>query len=787
MQSQPCFILSAVAATLIAFSAVGGYVKATAPIMTEWGERLTPETAWRGYPRPQLVRKDWTNLNGLWQYAITPDGANVTGVPQTWDGEILVPFAVESALSGVGRKLEPKDILWYRRTFKASVRPGERLILNIEQSDYRTQVLVNGVEVGVPHEGGQVAFSYDITGFVREGENELVLSVWDPTGKFIGAVGKQSLKPEGIWYTRTSGVTGTVWLETVPETHLENVRIVPDFEKGCVSVRMDCAGRSRRSEGLVEVLDGGKVIAKGTVADWSEAVVLTLPRPLSPWSPDSPHLYGLRLTVSDPVAGTRDVAQSYFGLRSLTVKKDEVGVLGLYLNGKRCFLNGTLDQGWWPDGLLTPPSDEAMEFDIKMLKRFGFNMMRKHIKVEPRRYYALCDRLGIMVVQDMPSGGGDTLARYGNYRRELQAVIDHLVNVPSIVMWVPYNESWGEPGEFLTHQTLAWVKRHDPSRLVDGPSGWNDYEGGRGPRGRTDHKPAGVPEAADLLDKHDYSTFPHHYELNDRRASFIGEYGGLGYRVADHAWGRGGWGYNGDSSRADPKVMQEKLVILLNHIAGLARKGLVGSVYTQTTDVEDEHNGLVSYDRKVMKFDAAAVAQANANILKSGAEVYVPAERVQLFPRLDPDENAWRFTFDEPAGDWTGFDYDDRAWKRSAGGFGSKVIPRDVNAEARLATEWTGERLWLRRAFAMDELPDSLAEVVFEMFHDEDVDIWLNGEKILSAGGWNGGWEPFTVDARRFRAAARKGRNVLAVSVRQTTGGQYFDAGLFLEFAGGRP
>ena len=783
MQTQPRFVLSAAAATLIAFSAVGGYVKAPAPIMTEWGERLTPENAWRGYPRPQMVRQNWTNLNGLWQYAITPDGVNAAGVPQTWDGEILVPFAVESALSGVGRNLEPKDLLWYRRTFEANVKTGERLLLNIEQSDYRTQVLVNGIEVGLPHEGGQVAFSYDITDFVRCGENELVLSVWDPTGDFIGATGKQSLKPESIWYTRASGVTGTVWLETVPATHLENLLITPDFARGQVAVRLDCAGSVRRAKGRVEVLRGGKVIAKGEVADWREPVVLGLPRPLAPWSPDSPELYDLRLTVTDPVAKTRDVVTSYFGLRSLTVEKEPAGNLALYLNGKRCFLNGTLDQGWWPDSLLTPPSDEAMAFDIKTLKRLGFNMMRKHIKVEPRRYYALCDKLGIMVLQDMPSGGGSALARYGNYRRELQDVIDHLVNVPSIVMWVPYNESWGEPGEFLVHQTLAWVKRHDPTRLVDGPSGWNDYEGGRGPRGQTAHKPQGVPEAADLVDKHDYSTSPSHYELNDRRASFLGEYGGLGYRVADHAWGKSGWGYNGDSSRADPKVMQEKLIILLNHIAGLARKGLVGSVYTQTTDIEDEHNGLMSYDRKVVKFDVEAVAQANARILKNGEMGFEPVVRTQLFPRLDKNPSSWRWTTEKPSDGWTNPDYDDGAWRRSAGGFGSRMIPEGVNTKATLATEWTSENLWLRRTFTLDRLPDNLREAVFEMFHDEDVEIWLNGTKILSSGGWNSDWEAFPVDAQLFRKAVRRGRNVLAVSVRQKKGGQYFDTGLFIESA----
>ena len=773
------FIALAVSCT----SVQAGYVQAPVPIKTPWGEKVTPENAWRGYPRPQFMRGAWTNLNGLWQYAVTPDGAWAKGVPTEWAGEILVPFAIESSLSGVGRKLGQRDLLWYRRSFTADVKPGTRLILNVEQADFRAQVLVNGVEAGVPHEGGQVPFSYDVTDLVHNGENELVIAVWDATNDFFASAGKQTLNPGGIWYTRSSGITGTVWLETVPETHLAGVRITPDLDKGRVTVLLDCAGDARHGEGLVEVLQDGKVVASRAVDDWSKAVALNLPRPLRPWSPSSPYLYDLRLTVKNSAAGTTDVVTSYFGLRKIAVQKDAQGVLRVYLNNEPCFLSGTLDQGWWPDGLLTPPSDEAMAFDIKALKDHGFNMMRKHIKVEPRRYYHLCDKMGMMVLQDMPSGGGDAMVRYGLYRRELEEVVGHLVNVPSIVMWIPYNEKWGQPGEFLTHQTLMWVQRHDPTRLVNGPSGANDYEGGElwGPTVRTKHKPHGVEEAAHLVDKHDYSPRPRPFELNDRRASFLGEFGGLGYRVEGHVWSKGGWSYNGDGQTAEAKKVQEKLVTLLDHVARLAGRGMAGSVYTQTTDVEDEQNGLLTYDRRVFKFDVKAVAAANARIYERASRPLAPITRRQLVPRLDPDPQAWRMTTEAPGAGWMKPDYDDSAWRTTAGGVGSRGIVANVNGRAKIATEWTTKRLWMRRTFELAAVPEKLEDVFFELFHDEDTEIWLNGVKVLAVKGWNGGWDEKAVDKDLFLSAVRPGRNVLAASVVQDFGEQYFDAGLVIE------
>ncbi len=616
---------------------------------TIWGEKVTPENAWREYPRPQMVRDNWTNLNGLWQYAVTE---NAPGIPTEWDGEILVPFVIESSLSGVKRELKPSETLWYRRTFTARVKPGERLLLHVEQADFRAQVYVNGVEAGLPHEGGQTPFSHDITDLVKAGENELVVSVWDPTTDFIGSHGKQLFKPQGCFYTRSSGIGGTVWLETVPETHLTDYKVVTDIDAGTVAVTLDGTGNLTAARGTVEVFRDGKKLASGEMTAWGKPVTLKLPAPVALWSPESPALYDLEITFADGGAKTKDVVKGYFGMRKIEVKKDANGVLKFFFNNKPRFLIGTLDQGWWPDGLLTPPSDEAMAFDIRALKKMGYDTMRKHIKVEPRRYYHLCDKLGILVVQDMPSGMTDqdrriiwkekndgtknSNSRYGFYRRELKAVMDELRKTPSIVMWVPYNEGWGQPGQQLTRATLLWTQRHDLTRLVCGPSGWHDYEGGETCLPdcmRTKHLPPGEVEAGHVVDKHDYSATPSMHPANARRASFLGEFGGIGCRVEGHLWTDEAWGYGDTGKDANRQAVERKVVALMRHVGDkLVPEGLAGCIYTQTTDIEAEINGLMTYDRKVVKFDADALAAAHAKVREKFAQSLDPIRRV--VPRL---------------------------------------------------------------------------------------------------------------------------------------------------------
>ena len=766
-------------AALTAF-ACAAYTQAPVPMKTVWGEQVTPENAWRNYPRPQMVRSNWTNLNGLWSYAVTKDAP---GCPTAWDGEILVPFVIESSLSGVGRLLGPDEHLWYKRTFDAKVKKGERLLLHFDQADFRAMVYVNGRQADIPHEGGQIPFSYDVTDLVKDGANELVVAIWDPTTDFIGSTGKQVFNPGGCMYTRTSGLGGTVWMETVPETYLKNYKVSTDIDAGTVSVTLDGVGNLMKAEGTVTVLKDGKAIAKGDMKAWGKPITIKLPQPVALWSPESPALYDLEISFKDGATGVADTVKGYFGMRKIEMKKDPNGVLRLYFNNKMRFLVGTLDQGWWPDGLLTPPSDEAMAFDILKLKEMGYDMMRKHIKVEPLRYYYLCDKLGIIVMQDMPSGAGDRVKRYGFYRDELKQMIDHLYNVPSIVSWIPYNESWGQPGEFYTHATLVWTQQYDPSRIVDGPSGWNDYEGGQSPKGTSKHKPAGVEEAADLVDKHDYAVAPGMHAVNDRRATFLGEFGGIGCRLDDHLWtAKHIWGYGGTEKDVDRSFVQEKFVTLMDHVAGMATRGLVGSVYTQTTDVEAEINGLLTYDRKVMKFDPKALAAVHDRVRKAAEVGMTPRTTKTVLGRLDKDPKAWAWTTTKPADGWEKPGFDDAAWARSAGGFGNKMIQNDM-AHAKVATEWTTPELWVRRHFTYAKPAGKMLQATIEMFHDEDADVYLNGVKVLSTKGYNTNWTPFAIALEKFNALVKEGDNVIAVKIIQKTGGQYFDLGITVDMA----
>ena len=600
-------------ALLVAFGAVA------APMMTQWGEKVTPESAWRGYPRPQMVRENWTNLNGKWDYAVT-SVTNTPGRPTKWDGKILVPFAIESALSGVGRLLEPNEFLWYTRKIECDPKPGERILLHFGGVDFRTMVFIGHDEVtDVPHEGGQNPFTLDITDYVKKGENELTVCVWDPTDDFINSRGKQCFKPAGCFYTRVSGIWQTVWMETVPDCRIEKYTVVTDIDEGTATLNFCLAGRGTDRvtvsvDGVGEFDGDGKVVVK-------------LPSGFKLWSPESPALYNFTAKYG------KDVVKGYFGMRKIEKRKDAKGVLRFFLNNKPYFMIGTLDQGWWPDGLLTPPSEEGMEYDVKVLKDCGFNMLRKHIKVEPQQYYAMCDRLGILVVQDLPSGDGrsisperaDTVRRYWLGRQEMKEMMDDLQSFPSIVMWNPYNEGWSQPGEFLTHSMLDFTRRHDPTRLVNGPSGCWDWEGGHllpkgwawNDRVWSKHKPEGECEAADTVDLHLYRG-PDMFPVNDRRVSFLGEFGGLGHPVEGHLWkeAKGSWGYGGIADTKTREGLEKTYLGLMEKVGLLAEKGLGGSVYTQTTDVEVEVNGLLTYDRKVLKYDPAVLKKAHEAIVR---------------------------------------------------------------------------------------------------------------------------------------------------------------------------
>lgn len=588
-----------------------------AAMMTAFGEKVTAENAWREYPRPQMVRDGWTCLNGTWNYTIVSN--DVDGIVRNVAaGKILVPFPIESALSGVGRLTAADEMIEYRRVFDAEPVAGRRLILRFDGVDFRAQVFVNGVEAGVPHEGAQTGFSYDITDLVRKGSNDLLVRVWDPTEGFVNSLGKQSLKPQGCFYTRVSGIWKSVWLESVPETWIERFNAIPDIDSGKVGFVFEVNGEEPRAEVEVEVKDSdGKVVARGS-GRGGRRFEIAMPKGFRLWSPEEPNLYRFAAQCGE------DRVDGYFAMRKFSKAKDKDGVLRFFLNNQPYFIIGTLDQGWWPDGLLTPPSEEAMEHDIATLKRCGYNMMRKHIKVEPLRYYALCDKLGLLVLQDMPSGDGTKLfdfahanVAYGSVRREWKGIMDELMAVPSIVMWIPYNEQWTQPCDVLTADTLRWTREYDPShRLVNGPSGWRDFEGGdkshdAKDRAWTKFPAEGEPVSCDSVDRHDYNFRPTMHATNPGRVSFLGEYGGIGCRVAGHLWTDNAWGYGGTGGDTNRVEVQQKYIDLSAHVAGLAKKGLGGAVYTQTTDVEGEINGIMTYDRKVLKFDPEALKKAH--------------------------------------------------------------------------------------------------------------------------------------------------------------------------------
>ena len=599
------------------------------PMTTEWGEKTTSENAHRYYPRPQMERPSWQCLNGDWDYAVTKV-VDTPGRPAKWDGKIRVPFAIESSLSGVGRLLEPDEFLWYTRKIKCAKRPGERILLHFGGVDFRTMVFIGHKEVTqIPHEGGQNPFSYDITDFVRDGENDLTLQVWDPTEKFVNSRGKQSFNPHGCFYTRVSGVWQTVWMENVPAKYISSYRVTTDIDKGEAVFTFAVAGLEYgdSAEGRIEVDLGGGKTASASFRPGERAVV-KMPAGFKLWSPESPDLYDFKARFG------KDEIKGYFGMRKIEKRRDAKGILRFFLNNRPYYIMGTLDQGWWPDGLLTPPSIEAMAYDIKVLKDCGFNTLRKHIKVEPLAYYALCDRMGILVIQDLPSGSEhfkdprhwETVARYTLQRQEMKEMMDALYNVPSIVMWNPYNEGWSQPCETLTHSMLDFTRDYDPTRLVNGPSGAWDWEGGETlPNGwdrrvGTKHKPEDECEAADTVDYHIYRG-PGMLQVNPRRISFLGEFGGLGHPVKGHLWKelkdkKGNWSYGGIEGTVTREGLEKTYLDLMDKLEDLAVKGLAGSIYTQTADVEVEVSGILTYDRKVLKFNPEVLRKRHEQIIR---------------------------------------------------------------------------------------------------------------------------------------------------------------------------
>ena len=576
-------------------------------IMTEWGENIDPNNVLPEYPRPQLVRGEWINLNGLWDYAIKPANEEM---PEIFDGKILVPFAVESALSGVGKSVGEDDALWYSREFKLPKEwKNSRIRLNFGAVDWKAEVYVDDKFVG-EHKGGYAPFAFDITDSLsKKKTHKLVVKVTDGTDSAFQPRGKQVANPNGIWYTAVTGIWQTVWMEPVNEVVVESYSAKADIEKSILNVRAIARGAKVGDDCLIELIENGEVISSANGAD----VILNVENPKL-WSPDSPHLYDLRITIFRN-GEILDQVMGYAAMREISVVVDKKGYKRMALNGEPLFQYGTLDQGWWPDGLYTAPTDEALKFDIEKTKEFGFNMIRKHVKVEPARWYWHCDRIGMLVWQDMPNIHDNSLGKWGrrhydegidtpvpnewkdNYCREWKEIIQTNEVFPSIVMWVPFNEAWGQ---FNTEEIVKYTKFLDDTRLVNYASGGNF-----------------VRCSGDVLDLHNYPN-PAMYLFDKDYVNVMGEYGGIGFPVEGHLWQTDkNWGYIQYKSADEVADTYEEYA---NELIGFVKKGFSGAIYTQTTDVEGEVNGLMTYDRKVIKLDVDRIKAINSKVIASMTE-----------------------------------------------------------------------------------------------------------------------------------------------------------------------
>ncbi|MDB5351801.1 MAG: beta-galactosidase/beta-glucuronidase [Planctomycetota bacterium] len=631
---------------------------ANGPLMTRWAKDVKPDNVLPEYPRPQLARRDWQNLNGLWQFAIGKEG-DTPPVGKTLTDQILVPFPVESALSGVMKRA---DRLWYRRTFTVpKTWAGKRTLLHFGAVDWETQVWINGKDLG-SHQGGYDPFTFDVTDALKpDGDQEVLVRVFDPTDKGPQPRGKQVSKPEGIYYTPTTGIWQTVWIEPVPDTtRITGLKVSGGPADPSVSIIPLWTGGPREGMTIVATaFDGDREVGRTSVPlGTTRFLPLTLSAPARPWTPESPFLYDLKVEIKkgDVVV---DSVSSYFGLRTIAIQKDDKGVNRIALNGKPIFQVGPLDQGFWPDGLYTAPTDEALKYDIEITKKLGFNMTRKHVKVEPDRWYYWCDKLGLLVWQDMPSGersispNDPDLKRSPEsaqiYETELKAMIDNLYSHPSIIMWVVFNEGWGQ---FDTKRIADWTKAYDRSRIVDAASGWADRAG-----------------VGDLHDLHAYPR-PAAPPLEPRRAGVLGEFGGLSLGVDGHTWTDKIWGYAGTASQTDLTRKYERLLQEAWEMKGA--RGLNAAVYTQITDVETEANGLLTYDREVVKVDLDRV-----NAVNRGNFSRVPVTRV-VEPTSMEKGLLWNYTFDKPSKTWFAPDFDASSWKEGPGVFGTEGTPGAV-------------------------------------------------------------------------------------------------------------
>lgn len=664
-------------------------------LTTRWGKEVKPGNTWAEYPRPQMQRSNWMNLNGLWDYAIVNKGQ---AAPAKFDGKILVPFCVESSLSGVGKPLLPAQELWYNKTFTVPAKwAGKEIVIHFDAVDWETKLWVNGKKVG-EHKGGSDPFSFNITSYLNKtGEQKISMSVWDPTDSDLQARGKQVLNPRGIWYTAVSGIWQTVWLEPLNKTTIEQFVPTPDIDNNKINFITTASGLTGNEKLQFTIKQDGKLV-KDTVVSFQKNVAVTIPSPKL-WSPANPAIYtvAVALKSKNKIA---DQFNSYFAMRKIALGKDKNGYERLMLNNQPLFQFGTLDQGWWPDGLLTPPSDAAMLYDMVKLKEMGFNMIRKHIKVEPSRYYFHADTMGLLLWQDMPSGFTGSAPSHVaadskedwvrpaesavQFEKEWKSIMDHLRFFPSIVMWVPLNEGWGQ---YDTKRIAQLTKDYDPTRLVDAPSGWTD-------RG-----------VGDVYDAHQYPGPGMEPPMSNKgRAIVLGEFGGLGLVVKDHIWdpNKRNWGYK--TYMENSKLVSEYTEMMYN-LELMVPRGLAAAIYTQTTDVEGEVNGLMTYDREVVKIPETLLRKLHAPM------------------------------YNEPAGKITFINMQneiaDNKYKIFRGalpnGWLNQSIPANFTNNASPTKLLKGESIYAYQDFTLTDMPEGFG---VKLYGFGDAKIYLNGQLI---------------------------------------------------------
>ena len=716
-----------------------------APLMTKWAKQVNSRKPLPDYPRPQMVRTEWMNLNGIWEYQ---PGVETDTLPtgHKLSSEILVPYP--RRIGAVGRHGASRPALVSAQFYVVPAQwKGRQIRLNFGAVDFESEVYINGKSVGT-HRGGYLPFSFDVTPYLTEsGPQEIIVRVFDATDLAGEPRGKQTLHPGGIMYTPTTGIWQTVWLEPVAKTSVQDLKIIPDIDLQRVKLTVNAVNSTPDTKVVITVRNGDSVVQTVTGKPNTELFIPIWNPKL--WSPDSPFLYDLEVKLVQGSAVT-DQVQSYFGMRKISLGLDH-GVKKMLLNNKFVFEIGPLDQGFWPDGIYTQPTEGAIKDEIQAMKGFGFNMVRKHIKVEPARWYYWTDKLGLLVWQDMPSPNSYLPDKVPappidkpEFESELRDLVQTHWNSPSIIMWDIFNEG---QGQFDTPRLVDMVKTLDPSRLV------NEASGG------------GYFDAGDVSDLHSYPP-PGCPAPSSTQALACGEYGGIGYLVKGHTWEATGGGYTNVKSGHDLEELYGEFTGLLKSFRD--DKGMSAAVYTQITDVETELNGLMTYDRKY-KCDPAEIAKANHFR-------YPYATYREIVPTSEKTSQIWKYTTKAPGPDWFKTAFDDANWKQGPGGFGT-----NPPGHGPVGTAWTDTPgdIWLRRTFNPGPLtPEQISRLVFHDYHDEDIDVYINGVPAYSAPGYISSYEYRPWSKAAQLSLHPNTDNEIAVHCHQTAGGQYIDVGI---------